>query len=219
MLILLLALTGWFLVRRRAAPVVEPIADAVPPPMPDPVRAPAPVAPPVVSTGPRARIGIALQPSRAGLNMLSAVVEAIVIVINRGDAAATDIRVHPTLLSAHAGQDAELAAAFAAPSGRPATPPFTLAPGEERRVRIVAALPRDAVRSMEAAGRPMYVPLLAVDIRYGADAAGTQARSGQAFVVGIERVDSAKLAPFWLDGPLKMHDQIAARVQGAAVEG
>lgn len=218
---LALALAGWLLFRRRRS-TVTPVAAAAPQPsgtpspLPDAVPPPPPAAAPI---GPRAAIAVALQPGRAGLNMLSAIVEATVIVRNRGDAPATDIRLHATLLSAHTGQDAELAAAFAAPAGRPANPPFALAPGEERRIRVVAALPRDGMRTMEAAGRPMFVPLLAVDVRYAADAVGTPARTGQAYIVGIERVDSAKLAPFWLDGPLKMHDQIAARPQGPALTG
>ena len=60
----------------------------------------------------------------------------------------------------------------------------------------------------------MFVPLVAIDIRYGAEDAPAAYGTAQAFIVGIERVDSAKLAPFWLDGALRMHDQVAARVQG-----
>ena len=208
-LVVLLALSAWAVFRRRASAVVEvePVPLITPPP-------PVPSAP----ADPRARIDIALRPLRAGLNMLSAVVEAEVIVTNSGDAPAAQVRIGTTLLSAHAGQDAELAATFAAPpAGRPATPPFALAVDEERRVRVVAALSREAVRSMQAGGRPMFVPLLAIDVRYAADGDGTPGRTGQAFVVGVERVDSAKLAPFWLDAPLRMHDHVAARVQGVVL--
>ncbi|WP_375395256.1 hypothetical protein [uncultured Sphingomonas sp.] len=205
-LAVLLAMAAWAFSRRRAPAVIEaePIA-------PVPVVAP----PPPTPAGPRARIDMALRPLRAGLNMLSAVVEAEVVVTNVGDAPAAQIRIHATMLSAHAAQQTDLDATFAAPpTGRPASPPFALAPGEERRVRAVAALSREAVRSMEAGGRLMFVPLVAMDVRYAADAVGTSGRTGQAFIVGIERVDSAKLAPFWLDGPLRMHDQVAARAQG-----
>ena len=210
---LVVALGIWAWLRRRGRP------DDIAPEDPVPVAvapAPTPVAP-APPIGPRAWIAVALRPNRAGLNMLSATVEAEVVVRNTGDAPATQVRIHATLLSAHAGQDADLAATFAAPAGRSAAPPFALAPGEERRVRIVAALSREAVRSMDAAGRPMFVPLVAIDVRYVADETGTPGRTGQAFIVGVERVDSAKLAPFWLDGPMRMHDQIAARAQGAAI--
>ena len=212
----LLALAGWLWWRRRSVVLVDP---RVPEDEPLPPPAPAPIAAPVRPSGSHARIGIALRPIRAGLNMLSATVEAEVVVTNTGDAHAAQVRVHATLLSAHAAQDADIAAVFAGPAGRPAAAPFALAPGDERRVRIVAALPREAVRSMEAGGRPMFVPLMVIDIRYAADEAATPARAGQAFVIGIERVDSAKLAPFWLDGPSRMHGQIAARAHGGMLIG
>ena len=212
----LAALAGWIAWRRRSAVLPDP---EVPEDEPLGAPSPEPIVAPVRPIGPHARIGIALRPIRAGLNMLSATVEAEVVVTNGGDAPAALIRVHATLLSAHAGQDADIAAVFAGSPGRPAAAPFALAPGDERRVRIVAALPREAVRSMEAGGRPMFVPLMVVDIRYAADDAATPARAGQAFVIGVERVDSAKLAPFWLDGPSRMHDQIAARAHGGMLIG
>ena len=210
----LAALAYWALVRRRSAARSERWVEE---PIPSEPPAPAPIVVPVRPSGPQASLTVALRPIRAGLNLLSATVEAEVVVGNTGDAAATQVRLHAALLSAHAAQEAELAAVYAAPPGRPAAPAFALAPGEERRVRIVVALSRESVRSIDVGGRPMFVPLVAIDLRYAADEDGTAARRGQAFIVGIERVDSAKLAPFWLDGPLRMHDQVAARGQGPAV--
>ena len=215
--LLLLVLGGWAWRRRSASPPFVAPAPGRSAPQPA-LPLLAPIDAPMPSTRPRAIVAITLRPVRAGLNMLSALVEGEVVVANGGDATAEQVRIHATLLSAHAGQDGDLAAIFAAPLlGRPAMPTFTLAPGEERRVRIVAALPQAAVRSMEAAGRPMFVPLVAIDVRYASDADGTPGRTGQAYMIGVERVDSAKLAPFWLDGPLRMYDQIAARAQGAVV--
>ncbi|WP_174287261.1 hypothetical protein [Sphingomonas bacterium] len=212
---LLLAMGGWAWWRRRPAnATARPGEDEVLP-LPSVSR---PIATPVPPSEERAAIAVALRPIRAGLNLLSATVEAEVVVTNTGDAPATHVRVHVSLLSAHARQDVDLTAAFAAPAGRPVTPPFTLAAGEERRVRIVAALPRESVRTMEAGGRPMFVPLLAIDVRYAAETAGRLARTAQAFIVGVERADSAKLAPFWIDGPSRMYDRIAARTHGAVIE-
>ena len=210
-LVLLLALLGWRWSRRA-----RPAPDAVERRPARPAPHPAPPPPPAVAE-PCARIAVAYRPTRAGLNMLSAIVDGEAIVTNTGDATAHQVRVHATLLSAHAGQDANIAAAFATPASRPAAPPFALAPGEQRRIRTVAALPREAVRSMDAGGRPMFVPMVAVDVRYLVDEAGAAARTGQAFVIGVERVDSAKLAPLWLDAPMRMYDQVAARAQGAEV--
>lgn len=193
----LLAL-GWVFLRRRAAraePVVEP--------------APIPAAA-------RARLAMTFRPIRAGLNLLSAISENEVVIANTGDAPAENIRVLTQLASAHTGQDDDLAGIYAAPIGRPSVPAFALAPGEERAIISIAALPRDAIRTLTAAGRPMFVPLVAVNILY--TTGGIEGQLAQAFAVGVERVDSAKLAPFWLDVPPRTVDQVAARPHAAAVE-
>jgi hypothetical protein len=225
----------WALTRRRGARpepfaepdpveiVPEPVAPAIPTPVaPAPVAAPAPepTAPsflvPTPPAAPRARLAVELRPLRAGLNLLSAVVECELVVTNTGDAPAEGIRTGVTLLTAHAALDADLAALTAAPIGRPSTPPFALAPGETRTVRAIAAAPRDAIQTMTAANRPMFVPIVSVNLLYRAGDMGAQ--TTRAWAVGIERVDSAKLAPFWFDAPPKMYDAVAARPHAAAFE-
>ena len=131
------------------------------------------------------------------------------VVTNPGTAPAEAIRTGVALLTAHADQDVDLAAFNAAPVVRPATPPFALAPGETRTIRTVTAIARDAIRTMMAANRPMFVPVVATNILYAT--AGDDAQAARAWVVGIERVDSAKLAPFWLDAPARMYTTVAAR--------
>ena len=170
------------------------------------------VAPPPASFAPKARLAIEFRPTRAGVNLLTALVEAEVVVTNVGEAAAADIRAAVTLLGAGAGTDAALDALAARPVGQPAVPPFTLAPGEERRFRAVAALPHDAIEPIAVAGRPMFVPLVAVTAQWIAD--GAQRRTTRGFAVGIERVDSAKLAPLWLDVTARSYDGVAARAHG-----
>lgn len=190
---------GWVALRRRGErrdeePWIEPVVE--------PAAAPAPAA----------RLVLALRPTRAGLNLISVTVDAEVTLTNTGDVPAEDVRAELRLMSAHGEQDAELAAFYAEAVLRPATPPFTLQPGEERRFRAITALAHSAVRAIEAGGRPMFVPLVALSVRYR-DAA-VERRTGQAYAVGVERVDSAKLAPFWLDVPAKSYDSIAARPHG-----
>lgn len=209
----LLAGLAWLLLRRRAVPVGkrEPYE-----PAPEPAE-PEPVAPAMFTrAGPRARLGIDVRPMRAGLNLLTATVESEITVVNTGDAPARDVRAAVALLSAGGGEEESLRALHAAPVTRPATPPFTLQPGEERRFRSVAALPHADIVPLEAGGRPIFVPLVAVTLRH-ADAGGER-RTSQAWGVGIERPDSAKLAPFRLDVPARRYDNVAARAQGALQE-
>ncbi len=145
--------------------------------------------------------------------MISATVEAELVVTNPLDRPASDIRVALALLSAGATQDAALAAFHAQPIGRPATPVFALAPGETRSARVVTALPRGAIQPMTAAGRPMFVPVVAAIAHFVAgDDAATTTRS---FAVGIARDGTDKLAPFWLDMAPAMQDRVAARAQDA----
>ena len=200
----------------RPVPPAVPAAVAIPPA----AAAAEPAAPrflePRAPTRARARLSIELRPLRAGLNLLSATAECQIVVTNTGTEPASGIRIHASLLTAHAGQDADLAAINAAPVTRPATAPFALAAGESRVVRTVSAIPRDAIHGMTAANRPMFVPIVAVNILY--DSGDGPAQTARAWAIGVERVDSAKLAPFWLDAPARMYDNIAARPHAVAVD-
>ena len=198
---------GWVARRRRREAEVEeddlPVEGT-----PEAAVSPVPVV--------RARLALAFRPLRAGLNLLSATSENEIVVSNVGDAPAEDIRVVTQLVSAHVGQDAELAALYSSPIGRPTVPAFSLQPGEQRVLTSIAALPREAIRPLTAAGLPMFVPIVAVNLTYAtADVVGQLA---QAFAIGVERVDSPKLAPFWLDAAPRTFDQVAARPHAAALE-
>ncbi len=203
-------------------PSPRPVTPAMPAAVAIPPAAAAaePAAPrflePRAPTRARARLSIELRPLRAGLNLLSATAECQIVVTNTGTEPAGGIRIHASLLTAHAGQDADLAAINAAPVTRPATAPFALAAGESRVVRTVSAIPRDAIHGMTAANRPMFVPIVAVNILY--DSGDGPAQTARAWAIGVERVDSAKLAPFWLDAPARMYDNIAARPHAVAVD-
>lgn len=154
-------------------------------------------------------LDLTLRPLRAGLNLLSATVEAELTIVNPGKATASDIRLAPALFAASQSQDADLAAHEARPIPRPAIPAFALGPGEARTTRIVTALPRAAIPPLTAAGRPMFVPMLAVSCHYAL--AGQPVRMSRAFAIGIRRNDIAKLAPLWLDLPPRMHNDVVAR--------
>jgi hypothetical protein len=207
---------------RSVQPVAAPVAPAAPAAIPAAAVAapkflePRAKTPPPPPPAPRARVTCDLRPLRAGLNLLSATVECELVVTNAGNAPAEAIRTGVALLTAHAGQDTDLAQFNAAPIGRPATPPFALAPGETRTIRTVVAIAREAIQPMTAANRPMFVPVVATNILYGTS--GDEAQTARAWVIGIERVDSAKLAPFWLDAPPRMYTTVAARPHAATFE-
>nr|WP_246617252.1 hypothetical protein [Sphingomonas yunnanensis] len=216
--------------RRKGRRGVDAVEVAVSPPTAEPRthRPPAsesasPVAPvpsnsapaaPAAAT-PRARLTVALRPRRGGINLLTATLDAELEIVNTGDVPAGAIHVAARLLSAHRDQQAELDALFAEPRIRAAIPPFALAPGDGRMIPLLLTLPRAAIRPIDMGGRAMFVPVAAVDVRYVSGAG--EAQSAAAFAVGVERAGAAKLAPFWLDGPLRMHETLGARPHGEPV--
>lgn len=176
--------------------------------------------PPPLRPGVRgAWLTIDVRPVRAGLNMVTAVADCEITLTNAGNAPAEAIRTALVLIAAHGGQSGDIDAANAEPIVRPAVSPFPLAAGETRTFRSVAASQIDALPTMRAGGRAggreMLVPLIVLNLQHR-DTAGIEHRTSQVFVLGVERVDSAKLAPFWLDS-LRMIDQVAARPSGAAL--
>lgn len=186
-------------------------ADAAEPPLP----APAFALPPAPAARPRAWLSFDIRPIRAGVNLLTATLEAEVTVRNEGDAAAEDIRLDLRLLSAHGEGDGALEALFDDPVLRGIVPAFALAPGESRTVTRLVTLPRGAINVLTAGGRPMFVPVAAVNLRYVT--AGRPAQSAGAVAIGVERAGSEKLAPLWLDVPARMHDSVAARPHATGV--
>ncbi len=182
---------------RPAAPRA-PVAPAAPSP-----AAPSPAAPP------RAWIALELRPRRAGVNLLTATLDAEVIVRNEGEAAAEDVRVVLRLLSARADQEAELEAVATDAAARAIAAPFSLAPGEERAMAAIATLPRADINVMTVADRAMFVPVAALGARYVTD--GEAGVTATAFALGVEREGADKLAPFFLDAPARMHDAVGVR--------
>lgn len=221
--VVIAALLGVILYRRRRPGPAQFAEEAIVPaiaaePLAKPRAAPAPrqTSPsPPQPLVPRAWLVFDLVPRRSGVNLLTATLDAEIVVRNEGDAPADDIRVDVRLLSARAGQEAELAAIFAESGARPAVAPFALAPGETRRFTTLVTLPRGAINVLTAADRPMFVPVAAVNVRYAT--AGVTGQTAGAFAVGAERAGAAKLAPFWLDVPARMHEAIAARPHALAL--
>lgn len=190
----------------------SPEPEAEVPPVAAPVSAP--VAVPVSPAAPRflepvvpvAEIHID-EPMvrRAGLNMVTATADVVVALRNVSGVPARGVTLDIRLTSAQPGQDAAVSALFAQPSGRPAMPPFDMAPGEVREIRMLATMPRDAITVLQAGGRPMFVPVIAIR------AAHPGGETISVHALGIERPGQAKLGPFWLDQPSRMFDTIGVR--------
>lgn len=192
---------------RRRAPV-----RAVPRQVPASSPAPEPVA-----AEPRATVEVSFRTVRAGLNLLSATAEGVFVIANRGDRPATGIRFGALLLPGHAQLDGELADLWVGGVTRPVVPPFALAPGEEREVHHTLTLPRGAIEPLMTGGRPMFVPVVAISAVYDRGN-GEEGQAGRAWVLGIARPGSDRLAPLWLDETPRNRDDMAARPHTARVD-
>ncbi|WP_125994585.1 hypothetical protein [Sphingomonas sp. S-NIH.Pt15_0812] len=201
-LLLALVAAGWVMLRRSRA-------DAAPDEPEDRLPAERPAKPAPVPAPPAAP-SVTLRPLRIGLNMLTATFEGEILLSS--EEAMEDVRVSLHLMAASKDEGQAIAALHDAPIGRTVVPAFGLAPGSARTVRGIGVLAREATGGLEAAGRPLFVPLVAV--RLGWRDAGGVHHLIQAFAVGVERVDSPKLAPIWLDQPARSYEQIAARPHG-----
>lgn len=215
----LVAVGGFLLGRRRSARAVEPVAEVVPEPAaapPAPPEAPSghvtiPARRRIVEEG-GPRLEITLIPRRAGTNLLSAAVDYRVIVRNSGTVAARDIRFAMYMLSASARQAQDLQSIFAATVDQPAVAPFDLAPDQEIDLSGMAMLPREQVNVMDIDGKPWFVPVLAMKAEYRwGENVGAPGVATAAHMIGIDRGEGAKMAPFRLDGGPHMHPEVAQR--------
>jgi hypothetical protein len=154
----------------------------------------------------RARLDIELKPKRAGTNLLSAAVEYQILVTNAGEVPARLVTTDVRILTAGAEQDAVLKAVFAAPIEKPVTAPFDIAPGETATLDGMAMMPREMLNVMTVEGRALFVPVLAINLRYAWE--GGEGQTASSHVIGINRGEGAKMAPFRVDGPPRMYENV-----------
>ncbi len=223
-----LAGAGWFLLRRRRRRdedveeepvVIAPVQPAAAPPPPPPPPAP----PSGHLTIPSRRaaalseergkpeLEIVLIPRRAGTNLLSAAVDYRIQVRNVGQGTARDVRFGIYMLSASARQAADLQMIFAATIEQPVVAPFELPPGGEIELSGMAMLPRERVNVMNSDGKAWFVPVLAMKAEYRwGENVGAPGVATAAHMIGIDRGEGAKMAPFRLEGA-HMHPEVAER--------
>ncbi|MDB5681993.1 MAG: hypothetical protein JWO16_1798, partial [Sphingomonas bacterium] len=135
-----------------------------------------------------------------------------VIIRNTGTVAARDIRFAMYMLSASARQAQDLQMIFATTIEQPVVAPFELAPDQEMDLSGMAMLPREQVNIMNIDGKPWFVPVLAMKAEYRwGENVGAPGVATAAHMIGIDRGEGAKMAPFRLDGGPHMHPEVAER--------
>jgi hypothetical protein len=205
----------------RMAPQPAPRAD--PPPAPAGARRPLPttllpqqpqprpdplVPGGIVSTGLRPWIDVELVPDRALLDEQGAAIAFEVTLFNSGSAAARDVIVEARLLNAGSRQDEELSAFFTAES-RVGDPIPQIVPFGRIPLRSAVRLPLDAISEYEFEGRKLFMPLVAVSVRYRWSSGEGQSAAG--FLVGQGETAEKKLAPLRLDRGARSWKGLGAR--------
>ena len=91
----------------------------------------------------------------------------------------------------------------------PTVAPFRLAPDDRHGARALVMLAKSAISVVTVKGRPMFVPIVAIDVRYRWS--GGEGQTAQSFVIGIAPKEGERMRPFWLDVAPRMHDSVTAR--------
>ena len=190
--------------RPRPDPI-PPANHPIPPrsaPVTGPIPAPPAAAPPdglVTSTLLRPQLNVQFTPDRAVVTEHEVMLQFDVVLHNSGSAPARDVLVEATLVSAHAGQDADIAGFFQQPAGS-GDRIAAIAPLGRVSLKSAVRLPIAQIHDFQVEGRRLFVPMVAFNIHHRSGAAEAQASAS--FLIGRGGDEDEKLAPFRLDlGP------------------
>jgi hypothetical protein len=204
---------AWALSRQRQDPEEQdeealPLEEVVRPRVVPPARAPAPAPgilrsapppPPPVSRPQSDPFEIVVRPSRIELGPREVVLEFELMVGNIQSGSAEGIRVALATISASPDQDRMIAAFHRGPPMAAGGEPFDLGPGSGARIPARLSLPREHVHVVQVGGRPMFVAMLMIDLRWRSGL--SICRFGSDFMIGTAG-QGGKIGPIWLDrGP------------------
>lgn len=199
---------------RRIAEGVQPSAPPAPPLPAGLVTIRAPQPPRAGSLeDQKPELEILLIPQRAGTDpSMSAAIEYRIVVRNIGRGDARDVAFGIYMLSSSARQAEDLQMIFASPVERPVVAPFAIRAGDQIELSGTASLPRANLNVMTIDGKPWFVPVLAMKAEYRwGENVGAPGVATAAHMIGINRGQGAKLAPFRLDAEPRMYPKVAER--------
>lgn len=210
----------WALQRRRRAgqaevyeaPAAAPAPAPIPPTPARPVGPPPGIAPKAAPLPVAAPTGepfeIILRPARIEVAERDVLLECEMLIGNLQGSAAENIRVTMAMMTASPDQDRNIAGFHANPMVDPSGTPFDLAPGAGGRMPLRLALPRELIHVVEVGGRPMFVPVVMIELKWRAGI--SIRRFGMDFMVGPAG-QGGKLGPIWLDRNQQARELAATR--------
>jgi hypothetical protein len=135
-------------------------------------------------------------------------VDFVLGIRNTGGARARDISVEAAMLNAGPAQDQQIGLFFRQPAAA-GEKIAEIAPFQSVEVRSSIALRRDQLQPIEIEGRPLLVPMIAINGRYNWGASNS-GQTSASFLVGKE-TKGEKLAPVRLDLAPRVFRGLAAR--------
>jgi len=221
---------GWYFRRRRPgyalagaggevsgfdlgpAPAAQPRPGPPPQPRPapaPPAAAPRPPAPAggIVSTRLRPWVEIEFVPEAAVIDGERATIQFEITIFNSGSAPAREVLVEAMLFNAGPDQDQAIGAFFERPAGKGERVPV-IAPLQRMSFRSAVTVPREQMRVFGAAGRQVFVPLIAFNVLYGWS--GGSGQSSASYLVGRD-TSGKKMAPLRVDQGARTYRGLGAR--------
>ncbi len=183
------------------SPAPQPVARSEQPARSAPV---APVPPP-----PGALV-TELRPLRATLRDGMVSIDFELYIQNRGAEPADNVRAVLALFAASADQDAQIAAFHGAARMAPGSEPFSIAPGGIHMLKGQVTQSGDQMRVVHVQGKPMFVPILPVALKWYAGLSIRTLRD--AFMVGtVPAPGSDRLGPLWVERAAEGFGRLAAK--------
>ncbi|WP_126004535.1 hypothetical protein [Sphingomonas koreensis] len=232
--VLLLAagsVAGWWFGRRRRLRDVEeaqpeglevPASAPTPGPPPLSKAPPVPVAPAVPAAPMAAKpvlpsvpppdgpLVTEIRPMRAAIRDGMVTLDLELFIQNRGHESADNIRAVLTLLGANAEQDAQISTFHGAARIAAGSEPFSIAPGAIHALNVQVSLPGDQMQVVTVQGKPMFVPIVPVSLKWYAGLSIRTLRD--AFMVGTAPAAGGdRLGPLWVERAGEGFGRLAAK--------
>lgn len=171
-------------------PASQPPARPTPP---RPTTPPAPVVPP-----PDSPLVTELRPLRAAIRDGVVSIDFELFIQNRGSESADNVRAVLTLLGANAAQDEQIIGFHNAARMAAGSEPFSIAPGGVYMLGGQVSLPGEKVQVVTVQGKPMFVPIVPVALKWYAGLSIRTLRD--CFMVGtVPAPGSDRLGPLWVE--------------------
>ncbi len=184
-----------------------------PRPAPQPAAAPRPApAAPVMAPvpPPPGPLVTEIRPLRAAIRDGMVSIDFELYIQNRGPESADNVRAVLALFAANPDQDAQIAGFHGAARMAPGSEPFSIAPGGIHMLKGQVNQSGDQMRVVNVQGKPMFVPILPVALKWYAGLSIRTLRDS--FMVGtVPAPGSDRLGPLWVERAADGFGRLAAK--------